>query len=583
MTVAPACATSRSAHGSTVPSIRTSGEVSFHAACPARPCSGSAQRASGSAEAAALDDSRCRVWLGHIPRAYTELKLKDRVACIGTVKKIHVMESRVENGLRAAFVHMATPADAERVIAELHEQKFDELDAKPLIARLANPPRGLSAPATSPDLATAAKPQTGHYGLNTQSICSAAALSAASRSIRSSASSDLSTTPNGQKTAWSTGNEAVTKAWGQHPMPLAANDVRLADDCTPAAADHLDNRCKMDGLPPTGSCDFSVERANVQQKQDESIQSTAIEPEPSNVADASSWPMLTGSTSSRVGRGGWSGTPGAAATPPKAQSPSKDDISVPIPDPSQAWASSSRFTLEAEGTGFGSKMSASSSCARLTVNEAGGSGCNPAYTPRAALNASSARLRSSSWGDQEDSGIEEPIDSESTAPASSGVPIQAIRSNVQETSSRCISQAGWPASDTSATRHAEQTHPLMLDRWRKSSRSPDQDDAKSSSIGETMQNIPVGDDEHLSRLWVGHLTPRMTESRLRDEFSTYGSVVHIHIMEPKVASFGKCSSDQLRAAFVTMGSSSEAGKALSALHDKKMNEVRPLATKARLE
>ena len=65
------------------------------------------------------DDPYCRLWLGHIPRHMDEAKLKLAVGKYGVVKKIHVMESRVENGLLAAFVTMASPQEAAKVISGL--------------------------------------------------------------------------------------------------------------------------------------------------------------------------------------------------------------------------------------------------------------------------------------------------------------------------------------------------------------------------------------------------------------------------------------------------------------------------------
>ena len=69
--------------------------------------------------------------------------VRERVAKFGAVKRVFVMESRIKGGLVAAFVTMASAADATRVIGALHGTKFDETHGMALIVRHANPPRGV--------------------------------------------------------------------------------------------------------------------------------------------------------------------------------------------------------------------------------------------------------------------------------------------------------------------------------------------------------------------------------------------------------------------------------------------------------
>ena len=82
------------------------------------------------------DDPYCRLWVGHIPRYMDEAKLKTAVGKHGAVKRIHIMESKVDNGLLAAFVTTATPSDAARVITGLHLQRFHMADERELLVRL---------------------------------------------------------------------------------------------------------------------------------------------------------------------------------------------------------------------------------------------------------------------------------------------------------------------------------------------------------------------------------------------------------------------------------------------------------------
>jgi cold-inducible RNA-binding protein len=67
-----------------------------------------------------------KVYVGNLPLSATEKKLQEKFAEHGTVVGVKLINDRATGrGLGYAFVEMATPADAERVIEKLDGERYN--------------------------------------------------------------------------------------------------------------------------------------------------------------------------------------------------------------------------------------------------------------------------------------------------------------------------------------------------------------------------------------------------------------------------------------------------------------------------
>ena len=452
-------------------------------------------------EEISAEEQRSRVWVGHIPLKLTELNIKERFGRIGTVKKVHLMESRVDNGLRAAFVTMSCSSEAQAVIVQLHDAKLDE-SGKPLVVRLANPPKMNIAIPQPPPITTSGSlrleaPMSGGKANVDDAPRPAPWLSAPSAMT---AWTNGHTSGNGSATA----SPAMVPCAPPLPMqpvklPVAASAAASVASSEVSAVQQLEGELRSAVLPLESGdnvegADHSLTMAARLQREELEKGNPAGPAVPVvNLADDSHFPALGGGKQRQSPA--WGSSLSGAPPPPSA----------PLPDPMQPpWSAKHPTPGDVEQEGPATMADTGS----LAEGKA---------EPHEFKGASAAGAKP-------------------TAGASNGH-LTALPAAAQQ-----------------------QSAPATMQHSASSSRKLAPPLAHVSSEGAAQPS-----EEHLSRVWVGHIPPDATEPGLREVFGQYGTVGKVHLMDSKHLKFG------LRAAFITFSKPSDAQAAIAGLHEQKLS------------
>lgn len=523
-----------------------------------------------------IDDPYCRLWMGHIPRHMDEAKLKTAIGKLGVVKKIHVMESKVENGLLAAFVTMGTPSDAAKVITGLHMQKFADGDERELLVRLANPAKGVTPAVTTAPPAMAAAIATANIASN-EGLISAAALKA---SISSATKSDVAAAANGTANGITNGVSSSGKPTSGSRAPWTSSELlptsasawagsssggggfesaNAADDPAWAeAAALVRDEMALAAQEDAASLELAI------RLQREELDKPSLHPAltmaevaagaappapPLKVDDAMSWPSL-GSPKLKPAKGNALPIKGLADLDASAD----PDAAVEATDTTYAAGATNGNVDENASVDYAEEATPPAA----TWPALGGAACQ-ASTGTSFIQAAAPRGADDGRASKEDGedgslpGLDESCGEE--APTEVGV------------------AEGDDLSKPSSTERGNGSS-----NWREDRAERDGiEHVGTSELDDAHATSAAASNEHLSRLWVGHLPPSITEAKLREVFGAYGTVTKVYMLQH--AGHAQQKEFALVAAFVSMASAEEAKAALAGVHETNIDETNPDAKK----